>query len=107
MPEMKGIELLENVSKVSPETLVVIITAYGSIETAISALRQGAVDYILKPVEFDELLVKVKRLLAAQQAEAGEQAAPERAEPAVRLRQHHRAEPRDAAACSRRSRKWP
>jgi DNA-binding NtrC family response regulator len=66
MPEMKGIELLEHTTKVSPETLVVIITAYGSIETAISALRQGAMDYILKPVEFDELLVKVKRLLAAR-----------------------------------------
>lgn len=64
MPEMKGIDLLENVSRFSPETLVVIITAYGSIDTAIQALRQGAVDYILKPVEFDELLVKVGRLLA-------------------------------------------
>lgn len=63
MPEMKGIELLDNVVKFSPETLVVIITAYGSIDTAIAALRRGAVDYILKPVEFDELLVKVRRLL--------------------------------------------
>jgi DNA-binding NtrC family response regulator len=67
MPEMKGIELLENVSRFSPETLVVIITAYGSIETAIAALRQGAVDYILKPVEFDELLIKVRRLLATRE----------------------------------------
>jgi two-component system response regulator PilR (NtrC family) len=67
MPEMKGIELLENVSKFSPETLVVIITAYGSIDTAIAALRQGAVDYILKPVEFDELLIKVKHLLENRQ----------------------------------------
>ncbi len=66
MPEMKGIELLENVSRVSPETLVVIVTAYGSIDTAIAALRKGAVDYILKPVEFDELLVKVRRLLEAR-----------------------------------------
>jgi two-component system response regulator PilR (NtrC family) len=66
MPEMKGIELLENISKFSPETLVVIITAYGSIDTAIAALRRGAVDYILKPVEFDELLIKVKRLLQAR-----------------------------------------
>ena len=66
MPEMKGIELLENIGKFSPETLVVIITAYGSIDTAIAALRQGAVDYILKPVEFDELLLKVKRLLHAR-----------------------------------------
>lgn len=64
MPEMKGIELLEHVTRTSPETLVVIITAYGSIDTAIAALRQGAVDYVLKPVEFDELLVKVHRLLA-------------------------------------------
>jgi two-component system response regulator PilR (NtrC family) len=63
MPEMKGIELLENVARLAPETLVVIITAYGSIDTAIAALRKGAVDYILKPVEFDELLVKVRRLL--------------------------------------------
>ena len=43
---------------------MVIITAYGSIDTAIAALRKGAVDYILKPVEFDELLVKIDRLLS-------------------------------------------
>lgn len=64
MPEMKGIELLEHITHLAPETLVLIITAYGSIETAIAALRKGAVDYILKPVEFDELLVKLKRLIA-------------------------------------------
>lgn len=64
MPEMKGIELLEHITHMAPETLVLIITAYGSIETAIAALRKGAVDYILKPVEFDELLVKLKRLIS-------------------------------------------
>lgn len=63
MPVMKGIELLEKVMQVSPQTLVLIITAYGSLETAIAALRAGASDYILKPIEFDELLVKLKRLL--------------------------------------------
>ncbi len=63
MPVMKGIELLNKISEVSPQTLVIIITAYGSLETAITALRKGAIDYILKPVEFDELLVKVRRLL--------------------------------------------
>ena len=66
MPEMKGIELLEHVAHTHPETLVMIITAYGSIDTAIAALRKGAMDYILKPVEFDELLVKVRRLLASR-----------------------------------------
>jgi two-component system response regulator PilR (NtrC family) len=63
MPEMKGIELLEQITHVSPETLVVIITAHASIETAIEALRKGASDYILKPIEFDELIVKIHRLL--------------------------------------------
>ncbi len=63
MPEMKGIELLEKVVQINPQTTVIIITAYGSLETAIAALRSGASDYILKPVEFDELLVKIRRLL--------------------------------------------
>jgi DNA-binding NtrC family response regulator len=63
MPEMKGIELLDRAVHINPQLLVVIITAYGSLETAIAALRKGASDYILKPVEFDELLLKVRRLL--------------------------------------------
>ncbi|MBM2846369.1 MAG: NtrC family response regulator [Bacteroidetes bacterium] len=66
MPVMKGIELLDKVMQVSPQTLVIIITAYGSLETAIAALRAGASDYILKPLEFDELLIKMKRLLEAR-----------------------------------------
>ena len=66
MPVMKGIELLGKVMQISPQTLVLIITAYGSLETAIAALRAGASDYILKPVEFDELLIKLKRLLDAR-----------------------------------------
>jgi len=62
MPEMRGIELLERIMQLNPVTSVIIITAYGSLETAITALRSGANDYILKPIEFDELLVKIGRL---------------------------------------------
>jgi len=62
MPEMKGTELLEEIKKLNIQTTTVVITAYGSLESAISALRNGASDYILKPVEFDELLIKVKKL---------------------------------------------
>jgi len=62
MPEMKGIELLEEIKKMNLQTNTMIITAYGSMETAIAALRSGASDYILKPIEFDELLIKVKKL---------------------------------------------
>lgn len=62
MPSMKGTELLEKVKSLDPQTAVIIITAYGSLDTAISALRNGASDYILKPIEFDELIIKAKRL---------------------------------------------
>jgi len=62
MPLMKGTELLEKIKTISFQTSVIIITAFGSLDTAISALRNGASDYILKPVEFDELLIKVQRL---------------------------------------------
>jgi len=62
MPEMKGIELLEKIRDLSIQTSTIVVTAYGSLDTAISALRSGASDYILKPVEFDELLIKVKRM---------------------------------------------
>lgn len=62
MPSMKGTELLEKVKSLDPQTAVIIITAFGSLETAISGLRNGASDYILKPIEFDELIIKAKRL---------------------------------------------
>ncbi|NCQ18425.1 MAG: Fis family transcriptional regulator [Ignavibacteria bacterium CG_4_8_14_3_um_filter_37_9] len=62
MPMMKGTELLEKISALTPQTSVIMITAYGSLETTIKALRNGAQDYILKPIEFDEILIKIKRL---------------------------------------------
>lgn len=62
MPMMKGTELLEKISAITPQTSVIMITAYGSLETTIKALRNGAQDYILKPIEFDEILIKIKRL---------------------------------------------
>jgi DNA-binding NtrC family response regulator len=62
MPKMKGTQLLEEVKRLNIETFVIIITAYASLDTAIAALRNGASDYILKPLEFDELLFKVRRL---------------------------------------------
>lgn len=62
MPVMKGTQLVEEIQKLNIQTSVVVITAYGSLDTAISALRSGASDYILKPIEFDELLIKIKKL---------------------------------------------
>ena len=62
MPLMKGTELLEKIKTLNIQTSVIMITAFGSLDTAISALRNGAGDYILKPIEFDELLIKAKRI---------------------------------------------
>jgi DNA-binding NtrC family response regulator len=69
MPEVKGIELLEKVQSITPETFVLIITAYASIETAIAALRKGASDYIIKPLEFEDILFRIRRLLAHRKLE--------------------------------------
>ena len=63
MPEMRGTELLERVANTTPQTFVLIITAFGSMETAVQALRQGAYDYLLKPVNFDEIIYRIRRLL--------------------------------------------
>lgn len=62
MPQMRGIELLDEIKKLDIQISVIIITAFGSLDTAIKALRAGASDYILKPVEFDELIIKIKRM---------------------------------------------
>jgi two-component system response regulator PilR (NtrC family) len=63
MPEMGGMELLSQARKKWPETMFIIITAYASIETAIIALRKGAYDYLIKPLDFDDLLMRVKRMM--------------------------------------------
>jgi len=63
MPEMDGMELINQSFKICPQTSVIIITAHGSIESAIDALRKGAFDYILKPFDFDDMLLRVGRLM--------------------------------------------
>jgi len=66
MPGIDGLQLLKEIRKVSPHTSVIIITAYGSIESAVQALKMGAYDYIVKPLIFDEVLVKVKNIIGFQ-----------------------------------------
>ena len=63
MPKIDGIQLLETVSSISPETFFIIMTAYASVKTAIDALRHGAFDYLIKPVEFDDVIIRIKRLI--------------------------------------------
>jgi DNA-binding NtrC family response regulator len=66
MPDLSGLEVLEAVRAASPETAVVIITAYGTIETAVSAVKAGAADYLTKPLNLDDLLHRVHRVRERQ-----------------------------------------
>ena len=63
LPGPDGLELLDRMLKLRPETLVMMITAFATLENAVSAFRRGAHDYMMKPVIFDELLVKLERLV--------------------------------------------
>jgi DNA-binding NtrC family response regulator len=63
LPGMDGIELLERLLKISPQTFVLLITAYGTVENAVEAFQRGAHDYLMKPILLDEVLSKIRRLL--------------------------------------------
>jgi len=63
MPRMDGIELMEKATQLNPRIPFIIITAYASIETAISALRKGAFDYLIKPINFEDVYLKIDKLL--------------------------------------------
>ncbi|WP_300465442.1 sigma-54 dependent transcriptional regulator [Desulfobacula sp.] len=66
MPGMDGLELLERIKEDYPDIMVVIITAYGSIESAVKAMRTGASDYLLKPFKPDQLSLVVERIIRQQ-----------------------------------------
>ena len=63
MPGMGGIELLEKIKQKSPHTEAIIITGHGDIEIANDAMRKGAFSYIQKPIEYEKLLIEIKRAL--------------------------------------------
>ena len=62
MPGMDGIALLKEVRRLHPEMVVVMMTAYGTVETAVAAMKEGAYDYLTKPIDLDELLLLVQRI---------------------------------------------
>lgn len=62
MPDMNGIELLMKLKERNPEIAVVIVTAFGTIENAVKAMKEGAFDYLTKPVDLDELDMIIKRI---------------------------------------------
>lgn len=61
MPKVDGLTLLERIKKISPETIIILLTGYPSVETAVRAMKNGAYDYLTKPINLDELKVKIER----------------------------------------------
>ncbi|MFZ3045814.1 MAG: response regulator [Desulfatirhabdiaceae bacterium] len=70
MPEMNGLELLKQVKRDWPETRALMMTAYASTDTAMKAIRLGALDYVPKPFTPDELRISVKKALGGELVEA-------------------------------------
>ncbi len=70
MPKMGGIELLDEISKRNPNVLTVIMTGFGTVETAIDAMKRGAYDYVLKPFKVEEVVHIIQRALEKQRLSA-------------------------------------
>ncbi|OGP55005.1 MAG: Fis family transcriptional regulator [Deltaproteobacteria bacterium RBG_13_52_11] len=66
MPKMDGLELMEKIKETRPETQVVIITAFATVNTAVQAMKIGAYDYLVKPFNPEELSLLIKRLVESQ-----------------------------------------
>ncbi|MBN2565387.1 MAG: sigma-54-dependent Fis family transcriptional regulator [Candidatus Eisenbacteria bacterium] len=74
MPGMDGLEALKRIKQLSPETSVVVMTAYASVETAVTAMKLGAFDYITKPIDIEEVRRVIDRWVegAREPEEAGD-----------------------------------
>ncbi|MHC4184057.1 MAG: sigma-54-dependent transcriptional regulator, partial [Planctomycetota bacterium] len=66
MPGIGGLDVLEKIKKISKETIVIMVTAYGSIESAVAAMKNGAYDYIIKPFSLDQIEILLKRIQERQ-----------------------------------------
>ena len=69
MPEISGLDLLKSTKNVSPGTEIIIVTGYGTIESAIEALKHGSYDYLQKPINFERLKVLIDRILEKKKLE--------------------------------------
>lgn len=66
MPKLSGLEVLKGVKEVSPDTIVLMITAFATTETAIEAMKQGAYNYLIKPFKIDEVKLIIRNALEKQ-----------------------------------------
>ena len=69
MPGMTGIEVLKGVKNMSPDIPVILVTAYGTVGTAVEAMKEGAAEFIMKPFSLDDIESVVRNVLSAHEAE--------------------------------------
>ena len=69
MPRIDGLELLEQARRLQPRTPVVLMTAHGTVSTAVQAMKRGAADYLTKPFDRDELLLVVEKVMRHRRLE--------------------------------------
>ena len=62
LPDTDGLALLKTFKEINPEVDIIMITAFGTIENAVEALKAGATDYLTKPVDLDDLFFKIKKI---------------------------------------------
>ncbi len=67
MPTMDGLQLVNEIAKAKPEVLTVLMTGHGTIDSALEAMKRGASDYLTKPLNLDELMVRLRRVLEERQ----------------------------------------
>jgi DNA-binding NtrC family response regulator len=66
LPDMDGLELTKKIKEISQGSMVIIITAYGSVKNAVQSMKVGAFDYLTKPIDIDELLIIIRRAINEQ-----------------------------------------
>lgn len=67
MPGLDGLQLITEIAKIKPEVLTVLMTGHGTVDSAVEAMKQGASDYLLKPLNLDETIVRIKKVLEERQ----------------------------------------
>ncbi len=67
MPKMDGLQLITEIAKFKPETLMVLLTGHGSIDSALEAMKRGASDYLTKPINLDEMMLRLRKVMEERQ----------------------------------------
>jgi DNA-binding response OmpR family regulator len=90
LPDGDGLELLAEIKRRAPETLVIMMTGYSSVENAVEAMRRGAYHYVNKPFNIDEVALLVEKALETSQLRARGAVVPREPGARIRVRLRHR-----------------